>query len=242
MKKRSLKINLAIAALAAVIGSLFLISPANVSAESYSAPPQQVTFGHTYTGTINTTEDMYRYNVTLKKPGTVKINITLSNPDSEIRSLILKVYNSSGKLLYKKLVDKSHSVIAANLKKGRYYIVADGMMGTYKTTTFKLKPSYKGFPASSVKKLSNKAKKKLKVTWTKKSAVSGYQVQIATNSKFSKNKKSYTAKKNTITSKTFSKLKKSKKYYVRVRTYTITLDKTKVYSKWSGVKKKKIIK
>lgn len=115
-------------------------------------------------------------------------------------------------------------------------------MGTYKTTTFRLKPTYKGFPATNIKRLTNKAKKKLKITWTKKTSVSGYQVQIAANSKFTKSRKTYTIKKNKTTSKTVSKLKKSKKYYVRVRTYTTTLDKSKVYSKWSKVKNKKITK
>lgn len=224
------------------MGTLFLTSPSSVYAESYTAAPQKVTFGHTYTGKINTTSDKYRYNLSLKNPGTVKVSVGLSNPDSVMNSLILKIYSTSGKCLYKKIIDKPNSTISLNLKKGNYYIIADGIMGTYKTTTFRLKPTYKGFPATNIKRLTNKAKKKLKITWTKKTSVSGYQVQIAANSKFTKSRKTYTIKKNKTTSKTVSKLKKSKKYYVRVRTYTTTLDKSKVYSKWSKVKNKKITK
>ncbi len=65
----------------------------------------------------------------------------------------------------------------------------------------------------------------VKVSWSKISGVTGYQVQIATDSKFSKNKKTYTLKE---TSKTIKNLKSNQKYYVHVRTY-----KGSDYSKWS---------
>ena len=65
----------------------------------------------------------------------------------------------------------------------------------------------------------------VKVSWNKISGVTGYQVQIATDSKFSKNKKTYTLKE---TSKAIKNLKSNQKYYVHVRTY-----KGSDYSKWS---------
>lgn len=79
------------------------------------------------------------------------------------------------------------------------------------------------------------AKKKLTVNWKKISKATGYQIQVATDKKFTKNKKSVTISKNKTISKTIKKLKSKKKYYVRVRTYRKVAGK-KVYSGWSSVK------
>jgi len=87
---------------------------------------------------------------------------------------------------------------------------------------------------TSIKKVKG-AKKAISVTWKKVSGVKGYQVQVATNKKFKKNKKTVTIKKQKTTKTTVKKLKAKKKYYVRVRTYKIVNGK-KVYSSWSKVK------
>lgn len=84
---------------------------------------------------------------------------------------------------------------------------------------------------SSVKNISGKS---IKVTWKKKSGVTGYQVQYSTSSKMKK-AKTVTVKKAKATSATISKLKKGKKYYVRVRAYTKKKGKTK-YTAWSAKK------
>ena len=88
--------------------------------------------------------------------------------------------------------------------------------------------------SASIKKVKG-AKKAISVTWKKVSGVKGYQVQVATNKKFKKNKKTVTIKKQKTTKTTVKKLKAKKKYYVRVRTYKIANGK-KVYSSWSKVK------
>ena len=77
-------------------------------------------------------------------------------------------------------------------------------------------------------------KKALEVSYAKVSGASGYQIQVATDKKFKKNKKTVTAKKSKTKVK-ISKLKKTKKYYVRVRVYKSVLGK-KVYGAWSKVK------
>lgn len=79
------------------------------------------------------------------------------------------------------------------------------------------------------------AKKKLTVNWKKISKATGYQIQVATDKKFTKNKKSVTISKNKTISTTIKKLKGKKKYYIRVRTYRKVAGK-KVYSSWSSVK------
>lgn len=77
-------------------------------------------------------------------------------------------------------------------------------------------------------------KKALEVSYAKVSGASRYQIQVATDKKFKKNKKTVTAKKSKTKVK-ISKLKKKKKYYVRVRAYKSVSGK-KVYGAWSKVK------
>ncbi len=93
-------------------------------------------------------------------------------------------------------------------------------------------------PATSIKKLVSKKKKTMKVGWSKKSGISGYQIQISTNKKFKKNVKSYNVKAS-AKAKTVKSLKSKKKYYVRIRTYK-NFNGTVLYSKWSKVKAKTV--
>ena len=86
----------------------------------------------------------------------------------------------------------------------------------------------------SVKKLVSK-KKALVVYWNKIANVSGYQIQVATDKKFKKNKKTVTVAKQNASKKTVKKLKAKKKYFVRVRAYKI-IDGKKSYGKWSKIK------
>ena len=90
-------------------------------------------------------------------------------------------------------------------------------------------------PKSVSPKKVKAAKKAISVEWKKVSGVKGYQVQVATDKKFKKNKKTVTIKKQKTTKTTVKKLKAKKKYYVRVRTYKIVNGK-KVYSSWSKIK------
>ena len=90
-------------------------------------------------------------------------------------------------------------------------------------------------PKSTNTKKIKAAKKAVFVEWKKVSGVSGYEIQLATDKKFKKNKKTVTIKKQKTTKTTVKKLKAKKKYYVRVRTYKIVNGK-KVYSSWSKVK------
>lgn len=90
-----------------------------------------------------------------------------------------------------------------------------------------------------ITKAKNVKTKKLTVKWKKTSKAKGYQIQIASNKKFTKGKKTKTLSK-TIFS--FKKLKKNKYYYVRVRAYVYNSNHKKVYGSWSTVKKVKIKK
>ena len=85
-----------------------------------------------------------------------------------------------------------------------------------------------------VKKLVSK-RKALVVYWNKIANVSGYQIQVATDKKFKKNKKTVTVAKQNASKKTVKKLKAKKKYFVRVRAYK-TVNGKKAYGKWSKIK------
>ena len=92
---------------------------------------------------------------------------------------------------------------------------------------------------TAITSLSNKKGRKLTVRWFRDSNAKGYEVQYATNSKFTKNKKTKMVYRNTG-SVTLKKLKKKKTYYVRVRSYNVTGDGKIVYSGWSTKRKIKI--
>ena len=101
------------------------------------------------------------------------------------------------------------------------------------TTQAQSKPAQKS-KSTKIKKVKG-SKKAIAVQWVKTKGVKGYQVQVATDKKFKKNKKTVTIKKQKTTKTTVKKLKAKKKYYVRIRTYKIVNGK-KVYSSWSKVK------
>lgn len=100
-------------------------------------------------------------------------------------------------------------------------------------TTTAPKPVLK--PKSAKFKKVKPTRKAVSVEWKKVSGVKGYQVQVATDKKFKKNKKTATVKKQKTTKVTIKKLKAKKKYYVRIRTYK-TVKGKKIYSSWSKVK------
>lgn len=98
------------------------------------------------------------------------------------------------------------------------------------------KPQSTAPAKTKVQKIST-GKKSITAQWKKVAGVSAYQVQIATNKKFSKDKKTFKVSKKSTKVK-IKKLKAKKVYYVRVRSYKKVNGK-KVYSKWSTVRKVK---
>ncbi len=78
-------------------------------------------------------------------------------------------------------------------------------------------------------------KKALNVTWDSQSSVTGYQIKYARNKKFKSAKK----KSSKYIYATIKKLKKKKKYFVKVRSY-VKIGSKKYYGAWSTVKKCKV--
>lgn len=73
------------------------------------------------------------------------------------------------------------------------------------------------------------------VKWKKDTKAKGYIIEYSTDKKFKKDVKTVIVSKNTITSKTITKLKAGKKYYVRACAY-ITADGKKIKGSYSSVK------
>ena len=130
------------------------------------------------------------------------------------------------------------------LKKGTDYTVSYSSSKSIGTATVKIagKGSYTGTitktfkinPAKQeIQKLTAKSKAFF-VDWAQKGSATGYEIQYATNSKFTSAKK-VTITNNKTDTKTISKLSGKKKYYVRVRSYT-TVKGTKYYGAWSASK------
>ena len=96
------------------------------------------------------------------------------------------------------------------------------------TKTFKINPA-----KQEIQKLTAKSKAFF-VDWAQKGSATGYEIQYATNSKFTSAKK-VTITNNKTDKTTISKLSGNKKYYVRVRSYT-KVKGTKYYGAWSASK------
>lgn len=157
-------------------------------------------------------------------------------------------YDGKGKKPSVTVKDSSGKVLEANMdytvsfSKGRKnvgrYIVTVKLKGNYRGTiskTFDIIPE-----GTSISKIEAK-KEGFTVKWAKQATqTTGYEIAYSTDSGFAK--KSTTTiniKKNGTVSKTISKLKAKKKYYVRIRAYkTVEINgkSVKLYSGWSKAK------
>ena len=219
-------------------------------ASGWVSSAKSVKYGTWYNEYLDVETDSYYYHgckITVPARGTVSIRIQqeTSTPEFKIYKAnnIDSVYaSSSGEGDCRTFVDFGYSsgggyewdVQNFLLPAGSYYIAF--FSSWQKEFDFKI--SYtQSFSKTSLSKVTAK-KKAFNAKWKKCSNVSGYQLQYSTK----KNMKSaitFTFKGNKTTSKTVSKLKSKKKYYVRVRTYkTVKVNgKNKTYySKWSSVK------
>ncbi|MBR1761842.1 MAG: hypothetical protein IJ731_00565 [Eubacterium sp.] len=166
----------------------------------------------------------------IPKIASVSLSTTSYTYDGKAKKPAVTVKDSKGKTLAAGNYSVNYS---SNTKVGtaKAVITFKGNYGGSTTKTFSIKPK-----GTSVSKLSSPKSKQIKVNWKKQATqTTGYEIQLATNSKFTQNKKSLVVSSAKTTSKTVSKLKGKKKYYVRIRTYK-TVSGKKYYSSWSKVK------
>lgn len=81
-----------------------------------------------------------------------------------------------------------------------------------------------------------KANRSFTASWKKNIQATGYQIQYAADSRFTKERKTVTVGKQSATRYKISGLKNKKTYYVRIRSYK-RVGKKVLYSSWSTVKK-----
>ncbi len=169
--------------------------------------------------------------VIIKKVSTVKLSSSKYTYSGSAKSPTLTVMDSGGKALVKG-TDYTVSIPSGRKNVGRYTykITFKGNYSGTKSLSFSIVP--KSTTISSL----TAASKGFTVKWKKQATqTTGYQIQIATDSGFTKNTKSYTVTSNSTVSKKITGLTGGKKYYVRIRTYK-TVSGTKYYSAWSGSK------
>ena len=175
-----------------------------------------------YTGSISKT---YSIKNNFKK-ATISGISNKSYTGKNITQSITVKYN--GKTLKK---GTDYTVSYSNNKKVGTATVKITGKGSYTgtiTKTFKINPA-----KQEIQKLTAKSKAFF-VDWAQKGSATGYEIQYATNSKFTSAKK-VTITNNKTDKTTVSKLSGKKKYYVRVRSYT-TVKGTKYYGAWSASK------
>ncbi len=159
---------------------------------------------------------------------TVSLSATSYTYEGKAKQPSVTVKDSKGK----KIASRNYTVKYSNNKNVGKATVTITFKGNYSGTvkkTFTIKPKATTLSSLTTKTKGFTAKWKKLTTQT-----TGYEIQYSTSSKFS-GAKTVTVSKNKTTSKTISKLKAKKKYYVRIRTYK-TVGKTKIYSSWSKSK------
>lgn len=212
----------------------------------------------TWTDTDVTASNVYAYDVrAYKKSATSSSNVySISNVDgtdivrakvataNHVDGLKLKwsrmpgatsyrVYRkASGESKYTKIATvDSNSVVYydSSVKSGNTYSYYVKATGKHTERTVIASRYYLADPA--IKKLTSNSSK-VRVTWTKNTKATGYQVQYATSSSFDENKKTIKITSKNTVERLISGLKGKTEYFVRVRAYK-TSGSTTYYSAWT---------
>jgi len=181
-----------------------------------------------------------------KNCGRVESSVAISKLESVKLSAAEFTYNGKAKKPSVTVKDSKGRKVSS-----KFYTVsyASGRkrVGKYKVTV-KFKGNYSGSKTlyftivpKAVKnlKLKSSAKKQLTVSWKKDSKVSGYKIVYATNSKFTKGKKTITVKSYKTYKKTVKSLKSKGTYYVKARAFK-KVSGTTYYGAYCATKKLKI--
>lgn len=169
----------------------------------------------------------------LPSSGRIDIKFIANNSNGESR---VQLFDETDSLLVKGDFNGSYNG-NTELKAGTYYLSFSSNNNKSSLGSYTLQLKTSDLKATHIKSLVSSKAKNVRVKWKKISGASGYQIQFATNRKFTKNKKSYST---TNTSYTMRKLKSKKTYNVRIRAYTLADNNKKCYSAWSKIKKIKV--
>ena len=166
-------------------------------------------------------------------------DITLSHAVVEKGAWTITVYNGDRNKLteFESIFSQRNaSCRFVYLSQGTNYILVEKKSyGNLSNTDYTLSVIPSAIPQMSISKLTKPKKKQIKVSWQKASNITGYEITLATNKKFTKGiNRVYvgTGKKNY----TFKKLKRKKTYYVRIRGYVYENNKY-YYGNYSPIKR-----
>ena len=171
---------------------------------------------------------------TIYRPKSFKVNTPVYKYNGKAHEPAVTITDSKGKTIS----SKYYTLLYKNNKNVGFATVTVKFSGRYsgsKKLSFEIRPAGTG-----ISKLIS-SKKSITVKWKKQTAqTTGYQIQYATDSKYSKDKKTVSVKDNKTVSKKISDLKAGKKYYVRIRTYK-TVNGINLFSSWSETKSVKTL-
>ena len=192
------------------------------TAETYAAK-----YGITFK-VINPIDDLGTTKLTTKNT-TIKLSKTSYTYDGKAKKPTVKVLNSKGKVLK----SSNYTVKYSNNVKAGIATVTIKFKGKYTGT---IKATYTIKPKTTAITGATRNGSKVALIWKKQATqTSGYQIQYATDKKFTKDKQLVTASGAKKTSSTIKNVSEDKSYYFRIRTYK-TVNGKKVYSAWSKVK------
>ncbi|MBR4020057.1 MAG: leucine-rich repeat protein, partial [Firmicutes bacterium] len=171
---------------------------------------------------------------TIYKASTVKLSTTKYVYNGKTKSPSIVIKDSKGNTISNANYKVTKPSGRKNVGKYTYKI-------TFKNEYSRSKSLYLTInPKAPTIKTPAAAKKAMTVKWSKVSSqATGYEIMYATNSKFTKGKKTVKVTSYKTTSKKISKLTSKKIYYVKIRTYK-TVKGVKYYSAWSKVKSVKV--
>ncbi len=115
---------------------------------------------------------------------------------------------------------------------------ADSSNNKFTTNSTATNNSAKKLKKPKISKLKKK-KNTVSIYWDKINTAKGYEISYSTSKKFKKNSTKTIKVKRNKKNATIKKLKKGKKYYIRIRAYK-TLNGKKIYSSYSKVKSVKL--
>lgn len=184
-----------------------------------------------YTGTLSAD-----YAITPKSFSKVKITAAdRTYTGSAIKAVPSSVKDGKTVLLRGEDYKISTSTYKNNKNPGKASVTLQGT-GNY---TGKATMYFRIIPGKvSIKSAASKKAGTLLVKWAKHPGVDGYQILVATDKKFKKNKKTLTVRKGSSKSASVKKLKKKTNYYVKIRAYK-KIDGKTCYGAYSKVLKKK---
>lgn len=181
-----------------------------------------------------------------KSDNTIKAFDITKNVSKKAQTVNIKASTLGGAKLTYSSGNKSVKVnaggkitIAKNFTGKAVITITAAETAKYRRTSAKITVTVRP-TGTSLTKLTNNAKGKLKIRWKRNKSVTGYMIQYSIDKNFRKSVKTVNIRKNKTTSTILAKLKKGKTYYVRIATYKKSGGK--ICSSWSKVKKIRIKK